>query len=901
MTNDFNNDSLLELYLYESTSLLDAMDDILLKAEADGNLTSENINEIFRIMHTIKGSSLMMGYSVISDVAHSAEGLFSAVRDSFPDVQFFDELFDLVLAVSDFLKTEVTKLQEGKVLETGALPLTSQVKGLTEKMRGGEQEAPSLDLGRILGEPQGASVPEAPGNGPIPDELAADISKFIENASADADAPAPGEKETYYLHIHFNEGSKMENIRAFMLVNKLAEKGAVDRTLPANPENDPDATAFIVERGFYVSFSTSLFREQIETLIKGTLSVETVSFLRRFPDEADAPAKAPGPPKPELRPRPLAPHETEARTPEAKIPGARTPEAQIPEARTPEAKIPGARTPEAKIPETRTPEARIPEARIPEAKTPETQRRTEMQRPVFSGAQQSGLRPPLKPGRPVFFDVTRPIRKEPAAPSKMWQPHEEPGTQRPFEGPQEDLHAYPHEDLHAYPHEDLHAYPHEDLSARPQEDLHARPHEELPARTQEELHARPPREQKPHMPPEAPQIQEPLESRSGNIISVELKKLDTLLDLVGEIAINESFVTENPELSGLELTNFRKAARHLDKLTGELQDSVLSIRMLPVSSMFQRMRRIVRDMGKNLGKEADLILVGEMTEVDKTILDTLADPVMHLVRNAMDHGIETPEKRVAAGKLASGHIILSAQTSGSDVIVSVSDDGMGLDRNMILQKARERGLLKKPESEYTEKEAYSLLMAPGFSTKGYASEYSGRGVGLDIVRNNIERIGGYVSIESRQGIGVNILMKIPLTLAIIPCIEITVGSGVYAIPVSNIREAFKADAGQLVTDPSGMEMIMLRGNAYRVIRLYERFGNTDAVEDVNEGILVLVEAGDRRACLLADRLVGKFQVVVKPMPPYLRRLGVTRSGISGCTIMGDGNISLIVNVQDLID
>jgi two-component system chemotaxis sensor kinase CheA len=391
----------------------------------------------------------------------------------------------------------------------------------------------------------------------------------------------------------------------------------------------------------------------------------------------------------------------------------------------------------------------------------------------------------------------------------------------------------------------------------------------------------------------------PAPAATQSIISVDLKKLDTLLDLVGEIVVGESIVTENPDLEGLSLPNFVKASRQLDKLTDELQDSVMAIRMLPVSIVFQRMRRLVRDMAKMLGKEAELVLVGETTEVDKTILDAVADPLIHLVRNAMDHAIGTPAERTADGKSPVGHIVLSAQNSGGDVIISVTDDGKGIDRDAILAKARGRGMLRKPETAYTDREVWQFLMTPGFSTRDNVTEFSGRGVGLDVVKTDIERIGGTVVVESRVGQGTHVMMKIPLTLAIIDCMEIGVGSGIYSIPITNIRESFKADAGQLVSDPAGNEMIVLRGVCYPILRLYEALGAGDAIRDIHEGILVLVEADGRPICLLADELIGKFQVVVKPLPAYLGKFRRKRSGISGCTIMGNGGISLILNVQEL--
>jgi two-component system chemotaxis sensor kinase CheA len=322
--------------------------------------------------------------------------------------------------------------------------------------------------------------------------------------------------------------------------------------------------------------------------------------------------------------------------------------------------------------------------------------------------------------------------------------------------------------------------------------------------------------------------------------------------------------------------------------------------MVPIQATFQRMRRGIRDMSKNLGKEVDFSVVGETTEVDKTILDSIGDPIMHLVRNAVDHAIETPEERVAAGKSPTGHVTLSAQNVGGDVIISVSDDGRGLDRDKILASAESKGLLKKPASEYTDREVHNLLTAPGFSTRDDISEYSGRGVGLDVVKVNIERIGGSVIIESVKGLGTNVLMKIPLTLAIIDCMEIRIGREIFAIPINNIRESFKPSAGQFIVDPNGNEMMMMRGAVYPIVRLYRKLGVDTTVRDLDDGILILTDSTDRAGCLFADELIGKFQVVVKGMPPYLKEFGVKSSGISGCTIMGNGDVSLILDVQELL-
>ena len=892
----------MELYLYESTSLLDSLDNILLSAEEHGDLSTESVNEIFRIMHTIKGSSAMMSYNGIAEVSHKTEDLFDTIRVSGLDTLWFNELFDVVLAVSDFLKTEINKVQEGLLLETEIAPLTAVLVNLTEKMRDGAPEEPALDVGRSLGgepspppapvetkvpepvaaytppvepQPQPAEIvypepkmdapesvseleaymPEAPEGGrmlgaeppertwspppeaaePAPDELAADISKV----TARANEEASGGEDTCYLHIHFNEGSKMENIRAFMLINKLNEKGTVNRTIPANPEADPNAANTIIEQGFYVSYTTTLFREQVETLVKGTLSVESVSFIRRMPDESGTSDTGA---KPQPRPQPAADVMPE---PAAAAPA---PEPAAMPAPPPEPQP---------VPVEAAPPAPPPvQPAVPNAEHAIGQHPKPMHWPSAETADQPAHHEPV---RPTFIDIT----KQPAPmPAEIKTPQASP---------------------------EIVSQPEPVMQPPP-----PIPEVSVPAPVSQPEPSLPPR---PQLEPAQPGITH----ANQNIISVELKKLDALLDLVGEIVINESIVTQNPDLDGLELTNFNKAAHQLDKLTNELQDTVMSIRMLPVAIVFQRMRRIVRDMSKSLSKEATLILVGEATEVDKTILDALSDPIMHLIRNSMDHAIEEPAERIDAGKSINGHIILSAQNSGGDVIISISDDGRGLDKDVIITKARARGLLRKPESEYSDKEIFNLLMAPGFSTRDDVSQFSGRGVGLDVVKSNIEKIGGSVTIESKKGLGTNIIMKIPLTLAIISCMEIVIGKEIYSIPINNIRESFKADIGQLITDPSGVEMIMLRGNAYPIIRLYNTFRCEGAVTDIADGILVLVDAGDHNACILADRLVGKYQVVVKPLPLYLNKFGVKRSGISGCTIMGTGNISLIINVQELVD
>lgn len=718
---DYGNDSMLEMYLFESTTLLEQLEDILIDSEKEENLSAESVNEIFRIMHTIKGSSAMMEFDSISHVSHKLEDLFYFVRDKGMDEDYSRELFDLVLRVSDFLKQEVDKIRNSQQLSQANPLLIEEILDLLDRMQNGEgAEAPTVK-----------AVPETGIKGTAPT-----IEAVPESGVKEAPAPAPaatlpaGELASLNLHVRFAAGSQMENVRALMLINKLESAGKVLTTLPADVSNNKDAVRLIPEHGFYCCFESTLPQEEVIKLAKGTLSVETVSIVDRIPEALE------------------------------------------------------------------------------------------------------DLNPALAPQEPVPTAV--PAADESIAPAKV---SVDPGT--PVSSEAEKINNS------------------------------SDSYKNKPAKQ--------------------------------NLINVDLNKLDNLMDLVGEIVITESMVSGNPDLAGLELENFNRASRQLRKLTDELQDMVMSIRMVPISATFQKMKRIVRDMGKKLDKEVDLHLIGETTEVDKTIIDGIADPLMHLVRNAMDHAIEDKKGRRDAGKSSVGQIVLSAQNVGGDIIISVSDDGKGLDAEMILEKARAKNLLTKPDTEYSEKEIFNLLTLPGFSTKEAVTEFSGRGVGMDVVKKNIEKIGGTVTIESVKGVGTNIYFKIPLTLAIISSMDIRVGKDVFVIPINNIRESFKTAPGQVFQDPDGNEMIMIRGACYPIIRLHKIFQLTDTVTQIEDGILLLVDSGTSLACIFADELLGKHQVVVKPLPIYLSRFDISNSGLAGCTIMGDGSMSLILDIQNILE
>ena len=388
-----------------------------------------------------------------------------------------------------------------------------------------------------------------------------------------------------------------------------------------------------------------------------------------------------------------------------------------------------------------------------------------------------------------------------------------------------------------------------------------------------------------------------------NLISVNLMKLDSLMDIVGEIVITESMVTSSPELNLLprdNRDNFMKSARQLRKLTNDLQDIAMSLRMVPISGVFQKMNRIVRDMKQSLGKDVRLTIVGEDTEVDKTIVDNIQDPIMHIVRNSMDHGIEeTAQERIAAGKDPQGEIVLSASHTSSEVVISVKDDGYGMDPQKIPEKARTKNMLTKPDSEYSQKEILGLIMLPGFSTNTEVTEYSGRGVGMDVVKKNVESLGGIVSVSSTYGEGTTISMKIPLTLAIVDGMKVTVGDSIFTIPIANIRQSFKVKADQVIKDEYGNEMVERVDHFYPIVRLHSFYHLPTEVTQMEDGILLWVEANDRSYCLFVDDLIGEQQVVVKPLPAFLSEFNLKDHGITGCTIMGDGNISIILDILSL--
>ena len=398
--------------------------------------------------------------------------------------------------------------------------------------------------------------------------------------------------------------------------------------------------------------------------------------------------------------------------------------------------------------------------------------------------------------------------------------------------------------------------------------------------------------------PAAP-AQQQQQHATETLISVNLSKLDQLSAVVGEIVITESMVTSSPDLKGLALDAFSKSARQLRKLTDELQDVSMSLRMVPVSSVFQKMTRIVRDMTKKLNRPAKLTLVGENTEVDKTIVDSIGDPIMHMIRNSMDHGIEeTQEERIAAGKDPVGEILLSARDTGSEVIIEIIDDGRGVNDEAVLAKAIRQGIAS-PDMDYSHKEILNFLLAPGFSTNTEVTEFSGRGVGMDVVKRGVEALGGTVSISSELGQGMTTTIRIPLTMAIMDGMEVAVGDSIFTIPINNIQATMKVVPGDVIHDSSSGEIIKVQGNFVPIVRARELYQLQNGCSEIEDGVLIWLEAGDHSYCLFVDELLGQQQVVVKQLPTYVNSFNVKNYGINGCTLRSDGSISIILDVASL--
>jgi len=663
---------MLDVYLFESQQLLENLEELLLDGEKGEALSSGQIDEVFRIMHTIKGSSSMMSFDNLYRISHSVEDLFSSIRDRKATCGNWSEIFNIVLSAIDFIKGELSKLQTGR-----------EADGIPDRLIG--------DINECLKHVsfQSAAIPAAAAASPA------------ESPTASDNAPA-GHLPCYKVKVQFEEDCQMEHIRALGVAVSLEK--VCSKVLYKPEELESEASReYIVANGFTLFVQSWENPDDLKKLLNETLFVKKYSVI------------------------------------------------------------------------------------------------------------------------PIEDDC-----------------------------------------------------------------------EELPEKMRVRKTASADNNEKNHTVPSGQEI-----VIKQNFISVNVSKLDSLLDLVGELVTTEAMVTKNPELAGLQLSSFETAARQLRGLTSELQGIVMSIRMLPLSTVFHKMQRIVRDTSKKLSKDVDLILIGEETEVDKNIIDNLSDPLMHLIRNSVDHGIEPAAERLKKGKPEKGHVTLEAKNVGEDVMIIISDDGRGLDRSAIIKKATENGIVSKAENEISDKEAFSYIFMPGFSTNEEVTEFSGRGVGMDVVRKCVEKLGGSVFVDSTADKGTTFSIRIPLTLAIVDGMRMTVGPLSFITPMVSIREAFVPNNRNIFLDPDGNEMIMIRGECYPILRLYKFFNIDSAETNIADGILVMIDSDSNTFCILVDRLIGEQQVVVKPFPEYIQKCSFNLNGISGCTILGDGKISLIMNVNNL--
>ena len=660
-------DPLVEIFIYECQQLLETLEETLLAGEKEHYLNDEQINEIFRIMHTIKGSAAMMSFDDMAHLAHTVEDMFSQIREKKARSGDWDNLFEIVLEAADMLKSDVAAIALGQAPD-------SQSKNLIDRIH------TYLELVSHR-----KAKPEAEAQ---KDDISDDDEADLRYAGV-----------FYIIRITFETGCQMENIRAFGVVNALAPLCAKKVHIPEDLMND-EAGEYIAENGFIVYINSAEHPDNIKKILDETMFLSSASIVQ-LPDDSDD--------------------------------------------------------------------------------VPDSLRLNQTSRDYPEASSKSGAEATAK----------------------------------------------------------------------------------------------------------------------QNFISVNINKLDKLMDLVGEIVTTESMVTKNPEILAMNISGFDNTAKQLEKLTTELQEIVMSTRMIPVSTTFQKMTRLVRDMSKKIGKQVNFQVIGEETEVDKNIIDNLSDPLMHLIRNAVDHGLEPPDERLEKGKHAEGNLLLEARSVGGDVMIIVSDDGRGLARDIIVKKAIEKGFTSKSESEISDKEAFSLIFMPGLTTNAEVTEFSGRGVGMDVVRRNIEKVGGTISLDSAPDMGSKFTIRIPLTLAIMRGMKLKVGDLIFIVPMLSIQESFKPKPKDVLRDPDGREMIMIRGECYPVVRLHELFGIESKYKKLEDGILVVLNAEDLTFCLFIDELIGEQQAVMKPLPPYLQAHSSTR-GIGGCTILGDGSIVLIIDVNKLV-
>jgi two-component system chemotaxis sensor kinase CheA len=380
------------------------------------------------------------------------------------------------------------------------------------------------------------------------------------------------------------------------------------------------------------------------------------------------------------------------------------------------------------------------------------------------------------------------------------------------------------------------------------------------------------------------------------VVKVNTERLDSLINMVGELSIAQAMVQQGTTAWAGKTPAMGRSLTHLAKITRELQDLSMSMRMVPIQGVFQKMARLVRDVARKAGKDVELVSVGGETELDRNLVDSISDPLVHMVRNAVDHGIEPPEGRAAAGKPRTGRVELKAFHLAGNIVVQITDDGRGLNREKILRKAGEAGLV--PEGrELSDQEVYAFIFHPGLSTADQVTDVSGRGVGMDVVKRNVEALRGRIEIATTPGKGSTLTIRLPLTLAMIDGMVVRVGAARFIIPTTSIEQTLRPKPGQLSTVQERGELCLVRGSLLPLYRLSRVFGIAGSATDPAAALTVILQDNTRRCCMLVDELLGQQQVVIKTLGDGIGNV----RGVSGAAILGEGNVSLIVDVPGLID
>ncbi len=770
---DFDRESMLDMFVYEMNQLIESLEGTVLKAES--GFEESDINEIFRVMHTIKGSSAMMMFDGMSHTAHAIEDMFFYLREEKPKNVNSEKIADVVLESMDFIKGEIAKIESGQTPDGVCDNIIAKIK---------------VVLAEIKGE-TGTGAPKKVETAGNKVETKFDISEFSTLRNVN--------NHTYVVNFKLIAACEMKNIRAYTNISNLLTDYPQLTFLPENILAE-DASSFIEANGYTTIIkSEETTAEVLEQVVRSSY-VDNI-YIRKI---------MLGDPAEQLS------NLNRFRTSLVFVDGTGNDHSNIIDA-----------------------VSKIDDEAV-----------YLVSDNIFVEGEKSNHF-----GFELYTSLTE-VELDKVVASFV------------------NVESYTIDEL------ENEAIVSKSIVVE-KDDVEVHAIAEI-------------------SPDNAPASAEKAAVNKGTnqVISVGINKLDQLLNLMGELVIAEAMVTQNPELESLELESFYKDARQLHKIINDVQDIVMGMRMVPLSSVFFKMHRIVRDMSKQLNKEIELVVVGEETEVDKNIIEHISDPLMHMIRNSIDHGIENEEDRLAANKPAKGTVILEAKNSGGDVLIIIKDDGKGLNEKKILAKAKANGLLKKAETDYTQKEIHQFIFQPGFSTNEVVTNYSGRGVGMDVVMNNLQMVGGSIEVSSVIGVGSEFIMKIPLTLAIIEGMIISLGGAYYTIPIISIRTQFKAKKEMISVDPSGNEMIRTsRGEILNLIRLSEFFGVESDVADIEDGIIICVENGNKTLCLHVDALIGERQVVVKSMPKYIKEI----RGISGCTLLGNGDISLIIDVAGFFD